>query len=215
MTNPPVGQHTICPRYANNACFVSEFSDPNAGYPEGLHKGCSPFEFETEKPQCNYFDGDKSICYQQCRSTNRQYCNYNAVKELHQCYVCTESFDHAGNKINPGGNKVDDGPENCLNLIEDEYLEDCGPMYDSCVTATLTDWYVDGSQGYTIHRDCHIMHPTESYDDTRCVENATPLLQYKDCSNVCNGNGCNNNTDVNNAHSRFDENGDPIELRSV
>ena len=57
MANPPVDEYTICPRYANNACFVSNFSDPDAGYSAGLYKGCSPFEFETEKPQCN-FHGD-------------------------------------------------------------------------------------------------------------------------------------------------------------
>ena len=129
----------------------------------------------------------------------------NAVKELQQCYVCREKFDHAGNKI-------DNWPPepNCFNLVGDEYLEECDPEDNSCETVLSADWFLDGTQVYTFSRRCK---RGGNNDYTNCIEGASSTNQYKDCYNVCTGNGCNNNLDVVNAHSKLDENGDPIEIR--
>ena len=129
----------------------------------------------------------------------------NEVKELQQCYVCTETFDHAGNRINKG-------QENCFNLVGDEHLEECDSKEDSCETAMYADWSIDGMQVYTFARGCH-RGGSDSDGYTNCVEGGSSIIQYKDCYNICTGNGCNNNSDVINAHSKLDENGDPIEIR--
>ena len=129
----------------------------------------------------------------------------NAVKELQQCYVCTESFDHTGNKI-------DNGPGNCFNLVGDEYIEECDPIDDSCETVLSADWFLDGTQVHRFTRKCQ-RGGSDSDGYTNCVEGASSTIQFKDCYNICTGNGCNNNSDVVNAHSKLDENGDPIEIR--
>ena len=131
----------------------------------------------------------------------------NEVKELQQCYVCRESFDHAGNKI-------DDGSGNCFNLNGDEYLEKCDSEDVSCETAMYTDWLADGSQVFQFIRKCNQFPPTfESDGETNCYEGQNSHIQFKDCHSICTGNGCNNNSDVVNANSRLDENGDLIEIR--
>ena len=130
----------------------------------------------------------------------------NEVKELQQCYVCNETFDHAGNRI-------DKGPGNCFNLVGDEYLEECDSINDSCETAIMIDWLLDGSQAFHLTRKCHKLRQTESDGDTNCYEGQNSYIQFKDCYNICTGNGCNNNSDVVNVNSRLDENGDLVEIR--
>ena len=129
----------------------------------------------------------------------------NEVKELQQCYVCTETFDHAGNRINTG-------QENCFNLVGDEHLEECDSKEDSCETAMYADWLHDGSQVFQFTRRCK-SGGSHLDGSTNCNKGSSSVIQYKDCFNVCTGNGCNDNLDVAKAHSKLDENGDPIEIR--
>ena len=108
-----------CPKYANAGCFVSNFSN---SVTSGLYRGCSPFHFDDGQPKCNSWSNAEENCKQQCSSS---YCNREVVKNLQKCFICTEEFDHAGNKI-------DSGPGNCVTLNGTEYLTDCQPVHDSC-----------------------------------------------------------------------------------
>ena len=79
----------------------------------------------------------------------------------------------------------------------------------------IMDWLHDGSQAFHLTRKCHKLRQTESDGDTNCYEGQNSYIQFKDCYNMCTGNGCNNNSDVVNANSRLDENDDLIEIRLV
>ena len=165
------------------------------------------FEGSNYSTECSNDDGFFGItCKRQTSTSMGNPGGMEPLKELQKCYVCTESFDHAGNRI-------DNGTGNCLDLVGDEYLEECDSEDDSCETFMLTDWLRDGSQQLNFTRKCHQLRSTESDGDTNCYEGASSLIQYKDCFNICTGNGCNKNSDVVNANSKLDENGDPIEIR--
>ena len=165
------------------------------------------FERSDNSTECDDHEFFGRICKRQTSLSMGNPGGMEPLKELQKCYVCTESFDHAGNRIN-------NGTGNCFDLVEDEYLEECGPMDDSCKTAMYTDWLRDGSQQLNFTRKCHQLRSTESDGETNCYDGASiSLIQYKDCFNICTGNGCNNNSDVVNANSKLDENGDPLEIR--
>ena len=160
--------------------------------------------FERSDDSIECFDHD--LFGRSCkRQTSTSLGNSGGMEgALQKCYVCTEGFDHAGNRL-------DNGPGNCINLVGDEHLEECDSIHDSCKTAMYTDWLVDGSQSFQFVRKCWKV--AESDGDTNCFEVENSNIQYKDCHNICTENGCNNNSDVLTAHSKLDENGDPIKIR--
>ena len=164
------------------------------------------FEGSNYSTECNDDDFFGITCKRQTSTSMGNPGGMEPLKELQKCYVCTETFDHAGNRI-------DNGTGNCFNLVEDEHLEECDSIHDSCETAMYTDWLPDGSQRLTFARKCYQLRSTETDGEKNCFEGASSLIQFKDCYNICTENGCNNNSDVVNANSNLDENGDPIEIR--
>ena len=194
-----------CPIFANWGCFTANNTEgDHVIYGNTFNKGCSIFERSDDATECN----DHKLFGRACkRQTSTSMGNPGGMEgPLQQCYVCNATFDHAGNRI-------DEGPGNCFNLVGDEHLEECDSIDDSCETAMIMDWLHDGSQAFHLTRKCHKLRQTESDGDTNCYEGQNSYIQFKDCYNICTGNGCNNNSDVVNANSRLDENGDLIEIR--
>ena len=195
-----------CPVFANWGCFTANYTEGDDDFfgDSSFNKGCSMFERSDDSTECY----DHELYGRSCkRQTSTSMGNPGGMEgALQKCYVCAESFDHAGNRI-------DNGPGNCINLVGDEHLEVCDPTDDSCETIMLTDWSPDGSQILTFTRKCYQLRSTETDGEKNCFEGASSLIQFKDCYNICTENRCNNNSDVFNAYSNLDENGDPIEIR--
>ena len=195
-----------CPIFANWGCFTANNTEGDIG--NSFNKGCSMFERSDDSTECFDHELFGKSCKRQTSTSLGNPGGMEPLKELQKCYVCTESFDHAGNRI-------DNGPGNCINLVGDEHLEECDSIDDSCETAMYTDWSVDGSQVFQFIRKCYQFGSIVSDGETNCFEGKISHfnIQYKDCHNICTENGCNNNSDVVNANSKLDENGDPIKIR--
>ena len=197
-----------CPIFANWGCFTANYTKGASDQfgDTGFNKGCSMFERSDNSTKCV----DDPIIGESCkRQTSTSMGNPGGMEgPPQQCYVCTETYDHAGNRI-------DEGPGNCFNLVGDEHLEECDSTEDSCETATYADWHLDGRQTFTFRRKCNKLRSTESNGYTDCFQSFmfNNNAQFKDCWNVCTGNGCNKNSDIVNTYSKLDENGDPIEIR--
>ena len=77
----------------------------------------------------------------------------------------------------------------------------------------MTDWTPEGDQRYAIDRKCHTQnYQSPPVDEIKCSVGTNPAQMTKDCYNICLGDGCNNNREVQSAHTRLDENGDPVEI---
>ena len=164
-----------CPIFANWGCFTAnntEGDDVLDFYGNTFNKGCSIFERSDDATECN----DHKLFGRACkRQTSTLMGNPGGLEgPLQQCYVCNETFDHAGNRI-------DEGPGNCFNLVGDEHLEECDSTEDSCETATYADWHLDGRQTFTFRRKCHKLRSTESDGYTDCFEAENKNAQFKDC----------------------------------
>ena len=198
IENPGIGQGGQCPRYANAGCFVSSYAiDGDVGF----YRGCTPFSYDMLNPACGEWNDGSSTCKQQCKE---HYCNRDKIRSPTKCHVCSADFNHRGEKIG-------EGDDNCVNIEDDEYLTDCDLRYDHCETDTITDWIANGEQTYKLRRKCSQAIP-EDYPMTQCFQGSSLHLMYKDCYQHCYGDGCNGNNDVNQEHSRLDEEGNPISL---
>ena len=162
--NPGWGRAVRCPLYADYGCFAGNYTTADGS--TGFYRGCSTFSDPTGElmgwgpgPVCNNWnDGDNS-CKQKC---DTHYCNRDKLRNPTQCYVCQESYDHTGTKLNRPGDV-----DNCVSIIGDEHLVNCDLIYDHCVSETITDWNIDGSQQYRLIRACKAAHNGE---DTSCFQ---------------------------------------------
>ena len=188
-TQPGVGDLGACPIFANQGCFAASSTTQ-------FHRGCSPFPVESFAPQCT---GDS--CYQIC---NSDACNRDKIRNPVTCHVCNAAFDHMGKEL---GNY---SPE-CVNIQDDRFLTECALEFDHCESVTKTDWNLEGSQVYLLERRCG-KNAMQDQDYTTCTQAQSGIIEYKDCYNICYGQGCNNNNDVDLQHTKLDENGTPVEL---
>ena len=75
-------------------------------------------------------------------------------------------------------------------LKSQQHLVPCGLQDDACETDSITDWMVNGKQQYTIVRKCHSKsRDTPEIGTTECRQGQTPVIQFKDCFNICEGEG--------------------------
>ena len=162
--NPGWGKGVRCPLYADYGCFAGNYTSDDGSM--GFYRGCSTFTDPTGElmgfgpgPVCNEWnDGDKT-CKQKC---DTHYCNRDKIRNPTQCFVCQESFDHTGTKLNRPGDV-----DNCVNLVGDEHLVTCDLINDHCVSNTITDWTIEGDQQYRLIRACAQRH---TGDDTSCLQ---------------------------------------------
>ena len=96
---------------------------------------------------------------------------------LQKCFVCTQTFDQYGNHVA--------GSENCVNLVEEEFLIECDPSFETCRTQTTTQWNPEGDQTYKLDRGCGQKRESTGDGDITCNQEALTSIVYKDCTRHC------------------------------
>ena len=91
-----------------------------------------------------------------------------------QCYVCQEALDHTGRQRPDWFAESD---EECYDLKDDGYLQDCPESVDHCVTSVNVDWYIGGEQMMQFKRSCGL--PDTSSTDLSCNEGFNPPIAFK------------------------------------
>ena len=138
-----------------------------------------------------------AICKDTCDATEAvENCNSHPLGEIPDlqtdltlCQVCNVAVDQNNNTLGFGDAGCWAG--------DAKFIEDCNAdnpnsinPYDMCVTELMTDWDQSGAHLYQVRRKCG--RRNNDYDT--CNEAESSLIEFKDCTKICNpaqNAGCN------------------------
>lgn len=194
--NIPIDETKMeCPPYATSGCFKS-VSENVEGQKISVKvfRGCSTFSMQEtgqsdNVPYCTGFRLDETqyeVCKQTCTDANN--CNNkqpDVFAEPLKCFTCQETWNH----INQSIGYSDTG---CFLQPDEKYLHECAPFDTMCVTDMEVDWTILGSQNTIVTRRCGQGSTAES----SCQEGSSLNLQYKKCTQTSRGFGSNDNLDI-------------------
>ena len=109
-------------------------------------------------------------------------------QDLTLCQVCHVAVDQNNNTLGFGDAGCWAGD---AKFIEDCNADNPRDPYDMCVTELMSDWDQSGAHLYQVNRKCG----RRSKDYDQCQEAESSLIEFKDCTKICNPEqnaGCNN-----------------------
>ncbi|CBY30505.1 unnamed protein product [Oikopleura dioica] len=180
-----------CPNYMSNACFTGAANhNYNNQLKQETYKGCSAFVLEEDEKVTSVIDGTG---YSLTKTT----CPNNDCNDKHIvpdpidgntepidgcfCQTCTVTLDQEGNVMGTGNAACFEG--------DIQFLQTC-PKDHFCKTDLEVDWLAKGQMTYRMIRGSTTLKEAQP-----CYTGSTQLIQYKDCSSVCDPSenaGCNN-----------------------